>query len=337
MRKLRFFQRSKHLLERVIRESKAYPARKNQFGSRVANAAFVDGLIPPGKSLAYIKVISEYVDAEMRDLIEKYNKENIDALSTMSGNAKIQVWCCWWQGEAFMPELVNLCYTRLQQVLCTEKAELHLITWENYADYVRFPIHIMRKYEEGKISLTAMSDILRFLLLEKYGGYWVDITVFFTDAVPTQYYSGQIFCQRMVGNVPYSGREACGSNWCGFSVAGPAHNILFRYMNAAFSAWWSEHDALIDYVLIDYLFMSGYRHIPAIRDLINKVPDNNEDIFEMYQVLNQPFNDDLWDWLTKRNVMHKLTYKMDLHKKTEDGQLTVYGYLHQIVEQARDH
>ena len=47
----------------------------------------------------------------------------------------------------------------------------------------------------------------------------------------------------------------------------------------------------------------------------------------MYQVLNQPYSPELMERLTRRNVMHKLTYKMDLMRQTPEGELTLYGYL----------
>ena len=333
MSKFRLVQRAGHFLQRVYREVKAYSARKHNFGSVVAMAAFKDGLIPPGKSTKYIDTIAAYVDAEMDGLIARYRNNQDDGLLPDPLKGKIPVWCCWWQGEKSMPELVRLCYERLKQVIPCERGEIKLITLDNYTDYVVFPEHIMRKFESGLITMTTMSDVLRFLLLEKYGGYWLDATVFFSGEIPEQYFSGNFYCQRMVNNTVYSSREACGSKWCGFSMAGPAHSIVFRYMNAAFSLWWKKYNDIIDYVLIDYLLLSGYRHIPEIRQIIDSVPDNNEDIFEMYKVLNEPYTDTLWRNLTKRNVMHKLTYKMDLRKRTEDGRLTVYGYLHEMVDQ----
>ena len=326
-------RRAKHFMQRFLKETKQYPKRKAAFGAKVARSAFIDGIIPPGKSPQYIAAISSYVDRDMAALIKKYNKENVNSPDKENVGGIIPVWCCWWQGEASMPELVKLCYTRLKQMIPKERAELHLITLETYTDYVKFPDHIQKKFEAGIITMTTMSDVLRFLLLEKYGGYWVDATVFFTEKIPHEYFSGNFFCQRMVNNTTYSVREACGSKWCGFSMAGPAHSIVFRYMNDAFYAWWKKYDDIIDYVLIDYLLLSGYSHVPAIREIIDCVPDNNEDIFEMYQVLNQPYSQSLWNRLTRRNVMHKLTYKMNLQKETEDGQLTIYGYLHKMTAQ----
>ena len=61
--------------------------------------------------------------------------------------------------------------------------------------------------------------------------------------------------------------------------------------------------------------------------MIDDVPDNNLDIFEMYQVLDKPYTIELYDRLTKRNIIHKLTYKIDLKKETADGEETLYAHL----------
>lgn len=327
----RVLQRAYHLGERVVREGKILPVRWRVFGPRVAMETFRDGLIPPGKSLKYIQTIEIAVDGIMGDLLEEYRDWSDTGIPLVSGE-KIPIWCCWWQGEEQMPELVKLCHTRLKQVIPADKAELYLITLDNYKDYVDIPAHIVEKFERKIITLATMSDVLRFALMEKYGGYWLDATVFFTGEIPEEYFSGRFYCQRMVNNTELVKREACRGNWCGFSMAGPKGSIVFRYMSEAFSRWWANYDTIIDYVLIDYLLWSGFKAIPAIYDTINGVPDNNEDIFEMYQVLNQPYSADLMERLTKRNVMHKLTYKMDLTKVTPDGKQTLYGYLWDMVQ-----
>ena len=330
MRITRVFQRAYHLGQRIIREGKVLPMRWRTFGPNVALETFLDGLIPPGKSARYIQTIENAVDASMAELLAEYRNQADTPVPTPDGT-KIPIWCCWWQGEAQMPELVKLCHARLKQVIPEDRAELHLVTLDNYREYVQLPPHIIEKFQKKIITMTTMSDVLRFALLEKYGGYWLDATVFFSGDIPEAYFSGKFYCQRMVGNTAYVTREACRGNWCGFSMAGPKNSIVFRYMSEAFSRWWAQYDTIIDYVLIDYLLWSGFKAVPAIHAVIDAVPDNNEDIFEMYQVLNQPYSRELWERLTRRNVMHKLTYKMDLQTRTADGELTLYGWLRQRV------
>lgn len=330
MKMSRLLQRAYHLGERMVREGKALPGRWRTFGSKVALETFRDGLIPPGKSPRYIQTIETAVDAFLAPLLEQYRTLPDEPIAPEAGE-KIPIWCCWWQGEAQMPELVKMCHTRLKQVIPADKAELHLITLDNYREYVDLPEHIIDKFERSVITMTTMSDVLRFALLETYGGYWLDATVFFTGEIPAEYFSGRFYCQRMVNNTALVKREACRGNWCGFSMAGPKNSMVFRFMSEAFRRWWAHYDTIIDYVLIDYLLWSGFKAVPAIHEIIDSVPDNNEDIFAMYQVLNQPYTPELLERLTKRNVMHKLTYKMDLTRVTPEGQQTLYGYLWEQV------
>lgn len=324
----RFFQRAYHLLERIVREGKVLPIRWRAFGAKVALESFWDGLVPPGKSPRYIQTVETAVDAFLQPVVEKFRDQRETAIPS---SGKVPIWCCWWQGEEQMPELVKMCHARLKQVIPADKAELHLITLDNYREYVEIPAHILNKFDQGIVTMTTMSDVLRFALLEKYGGYWLDATVFFTGDIPEEYFSGEFYCQRMASDPEKVRREACRGNWCGFSMAGPRNSIAFRFMNAAFSYWWERYDTIIDYVLIDYLLWSGFRQVPTIHRMIDAVSDNNEDIFEMYQVLNQPYSEKLYARVTRRNVMHKLTYKMDLSKTTPTGELTLYGYLWEQV------
>ena len=320
----RLFQRVYHLWERIVREWKVLPMRWRVFGPKVALATFWDGLIPPGKSARYIHIIENAVDKFLMPLVEEY-RQKTDEAEPMTG--KIPVWCCWWQGIEQMPEIVRMCHERLKQVLPEDKAELHIITLDNYKDYVDIPAHILEKFEKKIITMTTMSDVLRFALLGKYGGYWLDATVFFTGDIPEEFFSGNFHCQRMAADPVKVAREACKGNWCGFSMAGPKNSIVFQFMSDAFSRWWAHYDTIIDYVLIDYMLWTGFRLVPEIHEVIDAVPDNNEDIFELYQVLNQPYTPELLEKLTRRNVMHKLTYKMDLTKETREGKQTLYGYL----------
>lgn len=328
----RIFQRAKHLFQRIIKECRAFSKTQKIYGFRVASATFKDGLIPPGKTEKYISTIQEYVDDELSSVVDKYNSNPTEHCTIPKPSAdispdKMPIWCCWWQGVESMPEIVKMCHTRLKQVIPEEKAELHIITLENYKDYVDIPEHIVEKFDNGIVTMTTMSDVLRFCLLERYGGYWLDATVFFTGDIPEEYFTRDFYCQRMTNKPELVAREACKCNWCGFSMHGEKGNIIFSYMVDAFSHWWSKYDTIIDYVLIDYMLMTGYRHIPEITSIIDTVENNNEDIFEMYKSLNEPYSEELLRRFTDKNVMHKLTYKMDLIKTTDDGKLTLYGYL----------
>lgn len=329
----RLLLRAYHLWERIVKESKVFPSHYKNFGWKVAFAAWWDGLIPPGKTAKYITTIEEFVDRSVDNVIAEFKEKELDEKGCLTIRhtpkkdlTKIPVWCCWWQGEESMPELVKMCDKRLKQVIPKDIAELHRITLDNYQEYVDIPAHILEEFEQKKITMTTLSDILRFQLLSNYGGFWIDSTVYISEKIPDEFFQKRYFSQKMK-NVKDWQREACKGRWCGFLMAGPAHHIIFEYMNAAFATWWEKYDDIADYVLIDYLLLTGYKYIPAIREAVDQVLPNNEYVFRMYGLLNQPFTEELYCNLTNDTIFHKLTYKMDLRKKTEAGDDTLYKVL----------
>ena len=121
--------------------------------------------------------------------------------------------------------------------------------------------------------------------------------------------------------------EASQGRWCGVMISGSLQNIIFRFFRDALYQWWEDYDCVIDYVILDYFLLAAYHNIPVIREMVDSVPDNNTDVFEMYKVLHYPYSKQLVKKLTDTTVMHKLTYKIDLYKTTEKGEETLYAHL----------
>lgn len=318
--------RGYHFGQRIAKGLEKFPEDLKQFGIEIARIAFFDSLVPPEKGSKYIAAVEEYVEDYLESLIIEYkNKTYVPSDKLETKMDQIPVWCCWWQGVENMPELVRMCNDRLRHVL-PSKAKLYMITEENYQEYVKLPEHVLKKFEEGKMSITALSDILRVALLSEYGGFWIDSTVFISGKFPEDFISNNFYAQRMYDPQKWC-HEACKGRWCGFMMAGSEGNIIFQFLRDAFYKWWKDYDRVIDYVILDYFLLAAYHNIPVVQQMIDSVPDNNVDVFEMYKVLHLPYSDELFSNLTKTTVMHKLTYKIDLYKKTESGDDTLYGKL----------
>lgn len=324
----RFLNRAYHLLQRIIKEIKRFPITLSNFNFKIAVVTFFDGIIPPGKNKIYIKTIEEFVDVFTEELVCIYKKKEWEVREEQLEETKdiVPVWCCWWQGKEKMPELVQMCNHRLEKVIPKQKAKLFFITLENYKEYVALPDYIVTKFDTGKISMTEMSDILRVTLLSKFGGFWIDSTVFISGDFPVEFISKNYFVQRMYDEEKWK-REACKGRWCGFLLSGSKSNLIFQYLRDAFYLWWKKYDCVIDYVIFDYFLLSAYKKIPQVKIMIDNVPDNNTNVFEMYKVLNEEYTKEMYDKLTKNTVFHKLTYKMELKKFTSDGKETLYGHL----------
>lgn len=230
------------------------------------------------------------------------------------------VWVCWWQGAEHMPELVKACYQSLLQH--ANGHPVHLITKENYAYYVSIPSYIIEKVENGTISITHLSDIIRVCLIYEYGGLWIDSTILVTQPLPvitTPFFSIKHHVKR---------QYVSESHFTGFLLYGEKNSSLFAFVKAFFFAYCEREDTFIHYLLLDYIISIGYAFIPAITKMIDEVPYNNLDHNTLRSLLkkNKPYTPSFFREV-QDTCFHKLTWKRKYDKYTRKNELTFYGYL----------
>lgn len=317
----------KNLCKRFPVCAEEYGVDRREFDSKVAWLRFWDALLPRGKSKAYIEGLSEYVCRELTPITERYARGEWKQPTPIQKLDKIPVWVCWWQGEEAMPPIVKACEERLKNSL-PETAELHLITWDNFADYCDIPAHVLEKYHEGIIGPAHLADILRYALLSSYGGAWIDSTVWLTDRIQDKLpeYLEQMYFTQRFPDWSCCPQEACRGKWCNFFFMGRSDCMLFSYVYEALLSWWEHHDRLIDYVAVDYVIWAGYCGVPEIKRLIDAVPANNEQIWSMAKALNDSYEPAKFDSLMSGNDFYKLSYKGRLEEEI-DNKTTVYGHI----------
>lgn len=231
------------------------------------------------------------------------------------------VWVFWWQGEDQMPELVKKCYQSLKRQLYDKK--IILITKDNIKEYCSFPQYIFDKCESGKITLTHLSDILRFDLLSHYGGLYTDATVFWTRNLPSSTFSELYTCGGYSDDYYFNVAKG---RWTGFLIGGSKGNSLFTFMYDFFLEYWKQREELIDYFLIDYALQFAYENnIGGFKDYADNVAIlNNPNLFELMRIRNQTYSEEKKRKLLSNTCAFKLSYK----KKFNNGNNT---YANQII------
>lgn len=101
---------------------------------------------------------------------------------------------CWFQGEKQLeidpdkkPIIARACIKKWKQM--DTEWEIKLLTDDNISEYVPEYNDILNGMDFPR-DYPAKSDLLRLLLLKKYGGVWVDATVY--PMVPTDYFIDNI-------------------------------------------------------------------------------------------------------------------------------------------------
>lgn len=265
--------------------------------------------------------LKQELELQYKDLIEKYQQssKNSDMQNTAS---KDVVWVFWWQELENAPKVVKKCVESMKKY-CGGR-EIVVISQKNYREFVTLPDYIEKKFNDKKISITHFSDILRINLLSKYGGLWLDATCLLTGNI-SDYLKSDFFTIKL----PYNEKEKCVSQgkWCVFCMYGKPHNMLFDFMKDFYDIYWKNEDKVKDYFIMDYAIEVAYENIEKIRNMIDNVPQTNDNIHMLKEIMNEKYNEEIYRKLMETNKIHKLDRSKEYFLTTADGVETFYGHV----------
>lgn len=277
------------------------------------------GCFPMIRQRAYIikhKSLSQFLNKELATGLVEHTKN----LPLQRPLAKKFIWVLWWQGEKNMPFLTRMCLRSIRKNACDY--EVKLISKENYQDYVEVPPPILELLGKGRVSITLLSDVLRFLLLSKYGGLWIDSTCIVLK--PLSYSKDVSFISPKIVQTTDK-HYVSAYRWASYFIGGTP-NIAFESMSYLFDQFFKKHNHLLDYLLVDYLLNLTYDTIGGARKIIDDQKENNIHNLELQNILNDEFDIDT-PVIVPDSVFYKLNRKTSYQLFTGDGKPTIYHEL----------
>lgn len=260
-------------------------------------------------SLSYLfhkKSYKHKINSILCGILQEYDKQyscNIEKKKIME--EKYNIWVMWWQGLQNMPPTIQACYKQLK--MSAGKYRIVLITKDNVQNYIEIPDVIKDKVHRGIMTQAALSDYVRVLLLKLYGGLWVD---------------SSIYCLHEIGEIDkyffYTGKKLGGRKWTSFLMATNETGMeLFARLEYYMRRYWQEYDVQFDYFFIDLLIEYLYRNDEEIHKIIDAVPENNQDIFTLLNILSEPYDENTYKELQSTHIFQKISQKKDfkLYKK----------------------
>ena len=252
----------------------------------------------------------EYFISDYRDKIKN---------TPISSQIPKQIWICWWDGIDIMPPVVKACYNSVLRH--ANDFRVTVITKDNIGDFISIPDHIQKKIKSGRITITHLSDIIRMLLLDKYGGIWFDATVLVTGAI--NFDNMSFFTIRR----DFGGRNISRQRWTGNCIGGTPKHHLFGFMSEFFREYWKKHNEMIDYFLIDYSIEVAYNSIPEIKEIINGVRQSNKNYMVLQKSLGKELDPLFFAETIENTVFHKLDWKKKFPTTTSENKPTLYGHI----------
>lgn len=244
-----------------------------------------------------------------KPFITEYKKNAADDSEKVRSN---KVWFLWLQGLDSAPELVKKCYRSLVDNL--NDKDIILLTEDNYKDYVSFPEYIQKKIDDGTITRTHMSDLLRLELLINHGGTWIDATVYCSgNDYPEYIFDSDLFTFQCL-KPGLDGHCNAISSWL---MTGCTNNPILMLTRALLYEYWKTHNRLVDYFLVHDFFQLS---IEAYPEEWNKVvPFCNSTPHILLLRLFEQYDERMWEAIKEQTCFHKITYKFSESDASRSG------------------
>jgi len=257
--------------------------------------------------------------------INQFFDEEIDIESTDTKNNSDEkiIWQLWLQGEEKAPPIIQKCFSSVKRH-CKDY-QINVLDLNSIKNYIEIPDFIWKKYQEKKISNTHFSDYVRTCLLAKYGGVWLDSTVYLTDSIPQEILNQDFFIFKSplwlhYGKVPTENlfnaflkidRSAgcCGSNWF---IVSKKNNEIIQKQKKLLEKYWKIENKTIHYFLYHLLLSKLLIKTKSCAEIYNNMLSIcNKEPHLLQNNLHQKYDEDLFNEIKKLSSIHKLTYKKD--------------------------
>lgn len=239
-----------------------------------------------------------YLERKYREIIQKGANENLK-------HEKCDIiWICWLQGLDSAPELVKACVHSVKTKLWGKNVKI--ITEKNFDNYVELPDYIVSKYKKGIIPPAQFTDILRTALLCRYGGGWIDATVFCScEELPDYIKDSSLFVYKQVDLLNRDYNPVALSNWLIFSETN--HPILLLTLNLLMS-YWKSHNRLSHYFIYHLFFTMATRRYPLLWASVPTYDNRPPHILQ--KELCSTFSERRWEQLKRQSDFHKLNRRI---------------------------
>ena len=162
-------------------------------------------------------------------------------------------------------------------------------------------------------------------MLVKYGGNWIDATVYLTDRIPDEVENSvfSVFksityseCKKVPSvkmlklfakNLIFPYNCTCLSSWF---IHSEANNRILEIVKRLLEAYWIKENELVDYFLFHYFFTYAVQNDDKCKEIFESMPNlANWNPHRLQQVLLAEYDEEVYEEIKQLSSIHKLTYK----------------------------
>ncbi|WP_129869593.1 capsular polysaccharide synthesis protein [Bifidobacterium pseudolongum] len=220
-------------------------------------------------NMAKQRILSKWFAVKYADFLDEYKTTQETAIP-FTVTQQPTVWLLWMQGEESLPESCRMCVESIRR----HNEHVRFLDYAQALDLVDVPDSIRDGYERGRLKPAHVADYIRFALLERYGGIWMDVSLLQVRDSKIDVLSEPFWSVKGLADFPYASAMPLGRIWQVYYMASQPHALFNTVMLRLMEAYYAEFDVEVDY-FITYYFAALALSIPALADEYRKVPNNN--------------------------------------------------------------
>ena len=238
----------------------------------------------------------------------KHNFKKYLVASTKQNNSKEEkeekiIWQYWHQGEEKAPDIVKKCLNSIKRHY--PDYQINVLSFNTISNYIELPQRFYWLLENKKISTAHFSDVLRLYLLSKYGGLWIDATMYATGKLSDEILEADFFMFQKNPKI-----DQMQNNSSCYLIKSKKHNIFLGSIKSSIEKYWSKNDFIINYFMFEHMvtllsnlnkeLIEEWEKMPCI--YTKNVTAIQDKKFEKLDKAD-------FDNILKETQIHKLTYK----------------------------
>lgn len=264
------------------------------------------------------EAILRYLKRNFSDILEKYQDKEETGMPVSTSNAPI--WVFWWQGQENMPEVIRMCHESRIRNCCAHP--IILLTEKNIKEYVDFPEFVWSQFENKKLRIQHLADMIRVQLIRKHGGLWLDASIYCMNELDESIFHLPLYSLKGEMNERY----VSNNQWTTFVIGGMKNNVLCSFLDDFFIEYCRTGKRFIDYFMFDCAIALAYENIRQVKIEIDKLPREKGDYYWLNKNLDKVVsNQMLKDCKQYSSTFQKIAWNRVMGGKDETQ--TLYGYL----------
>lgn len=241
------------------------------------------------------------------DINGTFDLSSIRACKANANNGKV-IWFYWEQGLDNAPQIVKCCLASVKRYL-PKDWQVVVLDMHSAKEYIEMPTFVEEIYNDGKMWKALYADLLRLSLLYKYGGIWSDATCYFMQPLPDGVINEPLFFFKIEAMMPCYPLSY--ENW--FIRATPGNYVIGRILECLL-CYWHKEPKKQEYFIWFYIQYSLYNNDQKARAMLDNMwYCNNYDamLVQIKYGLSSPYSERLWNQISNKCFVQKLTYKYD--------------------------